>query len=307
MIISNLIFNVNYRKTVGQSSIVDHLLTYSAETGCLPQKINDMWDKPIYIYRDKEGIVGLPHLDPDIRFSMKEDNFVDIIKEKISDCTDIERNPILESNFTFLLPGSIFPGLWMEDDGQRKFFVKQPIAYYVWEYNKRFKNRSNTTLVNESNLGRIRRTFDLEDATYLETLNMVANKINSKDPGSAIDFIKDKPLTLAEIANSKGFEYAIEEGTKEFKKDFFDIEINEDTSEVDNITIDVNKLLVNDKNASIDYYKYMCKELAITSNLDLYDQFHDYFIDTDDYTRLNMITNSDYITDILYNEFKDRI
>ena len=59
MIISNLIFNINYRKTVGQSSIIDHLLTYSSETGCLPQKINDMWDKPIYIYRDKEGNILL--------------------------------------------------------------------------------------------------------------------------------------------------------------------------------------------------------------------------------------------------------
>ena len=101
MIISNLIFNINYRKTVGQSSIIDHLLTYSSETGCLPQKINDMWDKPIYIYRDKEGIVGLPHLDPDIRFSMKKDNFVDIIKEKISDCDRHRKESYTRKQFYF--------------------------------------------------------------------------------------------------------------------------------------------------------------------------------------------------------------
>jgi len=307
MTISNLIFNINYKRTVGQSSIVDHLITYSDETGCLPQRINDIWDKPIYIYRNKEGIIGLPHLDPNFRYIMKEDNFVDIIKDRLSDCYDIERNPILESNFTFMLPASVFPGLWMDDPKQRKFFVKQPLVYYIWEFNKRFKNRSNTTLVNESNLGRIRRAFNLEDATFLETLNMIANKINPKDPGSAIDFIKDKPLTLVEIANEKGFDYAVEKGTEEFKKDFFDVELDEDTSAIDDITIDINKLLVNDKNASIDYYKYMCKELAITSNLDLYNQFYEYFIKADDYTRLGTITNSDYLTDILYNEFKDRI
>ena len=79
----------------------------------------------------------------------------------------------------------------------------------------------------------------------------------------------------------------------------------EESNDINDITIDVSKLLVNDKTSSIDYYKYVCKQLAVTSNLDLYNQFYEYFIKADDYTRLGMITNSDYVTDILYNEFKD--
>ena len=94
--------------------------------------------------------------------------------------------------------------------------------------------------------------------------------------------------------------------TKEFEKDFFNVETVEDLSSIDDIIIDTDNLLVNNKLASVDYYKYMCEQLDITSNLDLYDQFYDYFVDTNDYTRLKMITNSSYVTDLLHNGFKDR-
>ncbi len=42
MTISNLIFNINDGDTIGQSGIVDHLFTYSTETGCLPQQLKNI-------------------------------------------------------------------------------------------------------------------------------------------------------------------------------------------------------------------------------------------------------------------------
>ena len=167
---------------------------------------------------------------------MRKDNFIDILKESLKNFKDIERNPILESDFTFMLPSSIFPGSWMNNKDQRRFFVKQSGPYYVWDFNKRSRGK----------------------------------------------------IIEQEIEN------------------FFDVETVEDLSPIEDIIIDLDKLLINDKSASVNYYKYMCKQLSITSNLDLYDQFYDYFIDTDERTRLHMITNSDYITDLLHNGFKNR-
>ncbi len=240
MTISNLIFNINYKRAMGQSTIVDHLLTYSPETGCLPQQLEDIHKTPIYLYKEHEDITRLPHINADFHSIMKQDSFIDTLKESLADFKDIERNPILESKFTFMLPNSIFPGSWMNDKKQRRFFVKQSGPYYIWDFNKRSKGK------------------------------------------------------------------VIEEQTKQFEKEFFNVEVVEDLSLIEDIIIDTDNLLTNDKSASTDYYKYMCKQLALTSNLDLYNQFYDYFIDTDEYTRLNMITNSDYITDLLHNGFKDR-
>lgn len=307
MTISNIIFNINAGDTIGQSCIIDHLLTYSTETGCLPQQLKDIHNKPIYIWKNKEEIIGLPNLDPKFKSLTKEDNFIDILKDRLSDCVDIERNPILESNFTFMLPNSIFPGPWIKDKEHRKFVVKQTMPYYIWEFNKKSKNRNNTTIVNEENIRRVKRLFNLDlNLTFLETLNVIANKINPQDPGSAIDFIKDKPIALVEMAISKGFTYTIEQGIKEFEKDFFNIDFNEILTNEDYLLVNTDNLLVNNRSASVEYYKYICEQLTITSNLDLYDQFYDYFIDTDERTRLHMITNSDYITDLLHNGFKNR-
>ena len=49
--------------------------------------------------------------------------------------------------------------------------------------------------------------------------------------------------------------------TKEFEKDFFNVETVEDLSPIEDIIIDLDKLLINDKSASVNYYKYMCKQL----------------------------------------------
>lgn len=236
MTISNLIFNINYKGAVGQSTIVDHLITYSPETGCLPQQLEDIHKTPIYLHKENEDITRLPHINPDFHSIMRKDNFIDTLKESLKDFKDIERNPILESKFTFLLPNSIFPGSWKNNKEQRRFFVKQSGPYYVWDFNKRSRGK----------------------------------------------------IIEQEIEN------------------FFDVETVEDLSPIEDIIIDLDKLLVGDKIASVNYYKYMCKQLSITSNLDLYDQFYDYFIDTDERTRLHMITNSDYITDLLHNGFKNR-
>jgi len=307
MTISNLIFNINAGDTIGQSGIVDHLITYSPETGCLPQQLKDIHKKPTYIWKNKEAIIGLPNLDPEFKSLVKEDNFIDILKDKLSDCVDIDRNLILESNFTFMLPSSIFSGPWIKDKEHRKFIVKQTMPYYIWEFNKRSKNRNNTTIVNEENIRRVKRLFNLDsDLTFLETLNVIANKINPQDPGSAIDFIKDKPIALVEMAINKGFTYTIEQGINEFEEDFFDIDFNEILTNEDYLLVNTDNLLVNNRSASVEYYKYICEQLTITSNLDLYDQFYDYFIDTDERTRLNMITNSDYLTDLLHNGIKNR-
>lgn len=236
MTINNLIFNINYKGAVGQSTIVDHLITYSPETGCLPQQLEDIHKTPIYLHKENEDITRLPHINPDFHSIMRKDNFIDTLKESLKDFKDIERNPILESKFTFLLPNSIFPGSWKNNKEQRRFFVKQSGPYYVWDFNKRSRGK----------------------------------------------------IIEQEIEN------------------FFDVETVEDLSPIEDIIIDLDKLLVGDKIASVNYYKYMCKQLSITSNLDLYDQFYDYFIDTDERTRLHMITNSDYITDLLHNGFKNR-
>ena len=216
------------------------LLHIPEETGCLPQQLEDIHKTPIYLHKENEDIIRLPHINSDFHSMMKSDNFIDLLKESLIDFKDIERNPILKSDFTFMLPGSVSSGSWMNNKEQRKFFVKQSGPYYVLDFNKRFRGNE------------------------------------------------------------------LKQMTKEFEKDFFNVETVEDLSPIEDIIIDLDKLLINDKSASVNYYKYMCKQLSITSNLDLYDQFYDYFIDTDERTRLHMITNSDYITDLLHNGFKNR-
>ena len=109
MTISNLILNINYKGAVGQSTIVDHLITYSEETGCFPQQLEAIHKTPIYLHKENEDIIRLPHINSDFHSMMRSDNFIDLLKESLIDFKDIERNPILESDFTFMLPGSIFP------------------------------------------------------------------------------------------------------------------------------------------------------------------------------------------------------
>jgi len=302
MEIPNLLLNVNYKEACGQSSVLQHLLTYSYSTGILPQQLDSIAEPRTFIWKNEERIVGLPGLHPDFVNLTKEENYLELLKECLDGCVDIEHTPILNSDFNFCLPASVNPGNIMEQHPEQcMYFAQQTGPLYTYDYNLRFK-RDNTIIVNESNLRKLCFYYDLPITTYNDFLHQIGEKISPQKSIQASNFINDKPIALVNIAIEHGLDYTIEEGVNLFIKDFITVENTNDYSEMNNVIIfDISQLTDNLSHGA-DYHKYICNSLKISENLDLFEEFHNIFVKADTEDRLKIITRSEFLTNILCNE-----
>ena len=302
MEIPNLLLNLNYKDTCGQSSILQHLLTYSYELGIFPQAIDKIAEQRCFILRNDERVFGIPALIPNYLKATKQEDYFEILKECLNDCVDIEHNPILSSDFKFCLPASVNEGnLMTKNPTQCMYFAKQTGPLYIYDYNVRFK-MENIFIVNEDNLRRLNPYYNLQSTTFNDFLSQIGEKISPQKPTQASNFIKDKPVALCNMAVEHGLDYTTEEGIDLFTNDFLSVDNTDDSSEMSNVTLfEINQLTAN-VNTSTEYYKYVCDSLRISENLELFDVFYDIFVKADAKQRLKIITRSDFLTNILCNE-----
>jgi hypothetical protein len=303
MVIPNLLLNVNYKETCGQSSVLQHLLTYSFDVGAFPQPLNDISSQIQCMWRGNERMIGLLNLHDDLNKFAKKENYLDLLEYAVADCQDIERNPILQSEFKFCLPASVIPGdLMTNNPEQCMYFAVQHGPMYIYDYNKRF-NRENTIIVNEENLQQLNRYYKLEAVSFTNLLVQLSEKISTRKPIQAANFITDKPVAICDMAIEHGLDYTTEEGINTFIKDFLSIEHTLDNfAEMKNVVkVDVDELTTTISSAT-DYYKYICDSFNISMNLELFNNFHAIFVKADLQQRLKTITRSDFLTDIMCNE-----
>jgi|13_taG_2_1085334.scaffolds.fasta_scaffold00034_77 hypothetical protein len=305
MAIPNLLLNIDYFGNVGQSSIFQHLLTYSTDTGIFPKPATDLINNNGYIKNRETKITlgGIPDLDPDFRIFHRQENYADLIKTTLEKFDDIENEPILDSDFKFCLPASAKIGNLLDTD-QTMYFVKQPRSYYIFDSNLRTRNWE-MSMIDPQYFFKFKKIFNLPDANSLEHLiNILGEEISPKNPSLGVDWLQDKPVALISKARNKGLEYAIEQGEDEFKKVFLDIpEYDEkDLSSIKHITFDIENLFSTTKTTSTDYYKYICDTLKIASNDVLFNELYDNLLIKNDYERLKTLTKSNYLTKILCNE-----
>jgi len=304
MAIPNLLLNVNYKEACGQSSVLQHLLSYSHKIGVFPQHLNNISSNVNCIWRNNESIVNLLYLHNDFYNIAKQDDYLYQLERILAlDCKDIERKPILESNFNFCLPTSADAGnLMTANPDQCMYFAYQTGPLYVYDYNKRFK-RENVVIVNEKMLYELNQRYKLNAKTFNEILTQLGEKISNRKPIQAANFIKDKPIVICDIALEHGLDYVIEEGIDIFTKDFLSIKSPTDNfTEMKNVlNVEVNELSTSLSSAT-DYYKYLCDSLNISVNIELFNNFHNTFVNADTRNRLKTITKSDFLTDILCNE-----
>ena len=302
MKIPNLLLNVNYHESCGQSSILQHLLTYSYEMGIFPQALDRIAEQRCFISRNNKRILGIPDFAPNYLEITEQENYLELIKQCLSDCVDIEHGPILSSDFKFCLPASVNVGnLMTKNPTQCMYFAKQTGPLYIYDYNVRFR-MENAFIVNEDNLHRLRDYYNLPITTFNDFLSQMGEKISTQKPIQASNFIKDKPVALCNMAIEHGLDYTIEEGIDLFTNEFLSVEHTDDFSEISNVTLfEINELTTNFSTGA-EYYKYVCDSLEISPNLELFEEFHDIFVKADTEDRLKTITRSDFLTNILCNE-----
>lgn len=310
MQIRNLLLNVNVNNVCGQSSILQHLITYSENTGIFPQHIDSISQQRCYLYRNNPNmefggstrVISLPLLMHGYNTSPNDSNYIKMLKKALSTCTDIENGPILESDFKYCLPSSIDLGnIAVNNPDQLVYFTKQPYQLYIYDYNVNYKT-DNVITVNEDNLLKLNFRYNLIDSTYNNFLYQIGKKISPQNPDRGSNFIKDKPIAIVDIALEHGLEYTIEEGVSKFTKDFLSVpKITQQISEKGVTTFDISQLTDNRSNSE-EYYKYMCDSLKIYANFYLFEKFHDIFVKADTKDRLKTITGSDFLTNILCNE-----
>ncbi len=303
--IPNLLLNVNYKDTCGQSSMLQHILSYSPNVGTFPQHINQITNQPEMLWREGVSILGQPSFSPNHNENCKEENYLELIRECLSDCTDIESNPVLDSDFKFCLPTSIDPGNLMEKHPEQcMYFAEQTGPLYIYDYNVR-NEKFSTVIINKEKLRHLNRYYNLDQDTYTSFdmfLSKMGRKISYRRPSQAANFIKDKPVALCNMALEHGLDYTIEEGIDLFTNDFLSVDNTDDPSEMSNVTLfEINQLTAN-VNTSTEYYKYVCDSLKISANLELFNAFHDIFVKADTEHSLKIITRSDFLTNILCNE-----
>jgi len=305
MEVPNLLLNVNVDDAIGQSSVLQHLLTYSYDTGTFPQKISDIGSStpPNYIWKEVGyPLIGLPSLIPNHRDIVNDVNYLQSIKDSLVDKFDIELNPILNSEFKFCLPGSMPLGNLAETNpDQCMYFAKQTGPLYIYDYNVRTE-KYNTVTVCEENLNTLNRYYNLDAPTFLVFLSKMGRKINKRMPSQASNFIQDKPLTLVDMALEHGLEYAQDEGLNTFTKNFLSVDTADEINDIKNVTVFEISQLTDSISGSREYYKYMCDSLNILPNLELFNEFHGMFVKADTKDRLKTITRSEFLTDILCNE-----
>lgn len=310
MEIRNLLLNVNINNTCGQSSILQHIITYSEDVGIFPQQLDSISQPRCYLYRDNINmeyggstrVISIPDLIKGYNTDPEDDNFLEILEKSLSTCTGVENEPILESDFKYCLPASIDLGnIAVNNPDQLVYFTKQPRLLYIYDYNVRY-NADNIITVNEGNLLKLNFRYNLPDVTYNDFLYQMGEKISPQNPIRGSNFINDKPIAIVNIALEHGIEYAIEEGIEKFTKDFLSVPEQSNNSQEKSVTFfDVNELTSN-FSTGLDYYKYICNSLKISENSVLYKEFHDIFVKADAKSRLKTVTKSDFLTNILCNE-----
>jgi len=310
MQIRNLLLNVNVNNVCGQSSILQHLITYSENVGIFPQQLNSIAQQRCFLYRNNPNmefggstrVISVPSLMHGYKADPTDSNYIEMLEKSLSNCTDIENEPILESDFKYCLPASVDLGnITANNPDQPVYFTKQPRSLYIYDYNVRY-NSDNIITVNEGNLLKLNFRYNLTDVTYNDFLYQMGKKISPEDPIRASNFIDDKPIALVDIALEHGLEYAIEEGVTTFTTNFLSVPQIHNFSEEKSVTFfNVNELTSN-FSTSLEYYKYICNSLSIYENPVLYRQFHDIFVKADAKDRLKTITRSDFLTNILCNE-----
>ena len=305
MAIDNLLLNINYKERCGQSSVLQHLLTYSHKLGVFPQHLDNISTRVQCIWRNNEPVFSLIDLHNNFHQLAEQDDYLAQLERiLVADCKDIERKPILESNFNFCLPSSVDSGNLIEKHPEQcMYFASQTGPLYIYDYNKRFK-RENIVIVTEANLFQLNKYYQLNAKTFNELLAQLSEKISSQAPDQAANFIKDKPIALVDMALEHGLDYTLEEGLSLFIKDFMTTHAsstNYGLSESSVNVIDMNELTGNTMNSG-DYYKYVCDSLNISTNAELYNLFENVFIKASIEERLNIITRSEFITSILCNE-----
>ena len=308
MVNDNLLININYREACGQSTLVDHLLTYSYDLGTFPQNLNEMSIRPVYIYnKDGDAVISPAIIHKSLMNMKVMSDHYSTLQEALLECTDIEGVLLSESNFKQILPHSVY-NVNMPLS-QKTFFVRQTDALYCYDWNKRF-NYNSTIIFCEMNINRVKRHYEIgsinDDLSYDEVLTLVAQKIQG-DIDETKEWLHDKPLSLCDMAVERGILSVKKIGIKKWAKEFLYNTHNCDTSSVtngvvsgNNVQIEINELLT--KETSTDYYKYICEKLDIQPNIELYNTFYDEVVCVTDYERLKLITNSKFLAKILCDE-----
>lgn len=252
--------------------------------------------------QNAERVVGIVSLLPNYTDTINHENYLELLEEYLSECTDIENEPILNSDFKFCLPGSVEIGnLATKHPNQCMYFTKQPRPLYIYDHNIRYEP-DNTNIINKDNLDKLIFRYNLPCTTYKDFLSQMGEKISPQKPVQASNFIDNKPFTLCNMALEHGIDYTIEEGVNLFTKEFLSVGRIDDFSKISNVTLfEINELTAS-VNTSTEYYKYVCDSLEISTNLELFEEFHDIFVKADTEDRLKIITRSDFLTNILCNE-----
>jgi hypothetical protein len=311
MQIRNLLLNVNFNNICGQSSVLQHLITYSENTGIFPQHIDSISQQRCYLYRDNPNmefggstrVINFAELLDGNNISSEDSNYIQRLEESLSTCTNNENEPILESDFMYCLPASVALGnILVNNPDQPVYFTKQPSPLYVYDYNV-WNNLESTISINKDNIGKLKFHYDMhKDTSFDMFISKMGRKISPRMPSQASNFIKDKPIAVVDMALEHGLEYAIEEGVSKFTKDFLSVPKIPHQLEEKGVTIfDISELTGN-RSTSEEYYKYICSSLNIYENTDLFKSFYDVFAKADTKDRLKTITRSDFLTNILCNE-----
>jgi len=313
MQIRNLLLNVNLNDICGQSSILQHLITYSENTGIFPQHIDSISQQRCYLYKDIPN-TEFGHQSNDFRVfdsmlmqgnnvSTNDKDYLQILEKCLSTYNDIENGPILESDFKYCLQRSVDLGnILVNNPDQPVYFVKQPSSLYVYDYNARNNHESTISITNE-NISKLNFRYSLLPGTnYNDFLYQLGEKISPQNPTRASNFIKDKNVLIVNMALEHGLDYTIEEGVSKFTKDFLSVPKISTQLDEEGVTIFDISQLTDNISTSEEYYKYMCDSLKIYANLNLFEKFHDIFVKAGTEDRLKTITGSDFLTNILCNE-----
>ena len=133
MQIRNLLLNVNVNNICGQSSILQHLITYSENTGIFPQHIDSISQQRCYLYKDNPNmdfsgstrVINFAKLMNGNNISPEDSNYIQTLEKLLSTCTNNENEPILESDFMYCLPGSVDLGnILVNNPDQPVYFAK---------------------------------------------------------------------------------------------------------------------------------------------------------------------------------------
>ena len=310
MQIRNLLLNVNVNNICGQSSILQHLITYSENTGIFPQHIDSISQQRCYLYRDNPNmdfsgstrVINFAKLMNGNNISPEDSNYIQTLEKLLSTCTNNENEPILESDFMYCLPGSVDLGnILVNNPDQPVYFAKQSGQLYVYDYNVA-TNLESTIVINKDNIRKLKFHYDMhKDTSFDMFISEMGKKISPQNPDRSSNFIKDKPIAIVDMALEHGLEYTIEEGVSKFTKDFLSVPTPPQIEEKGVTIFDISQLTDN-ISASEEYYKYMCDSLKIYANFYLFEKFHDIFVKADTKDRLKTITGSDFLTNILCNE-----